>query len=140
MISSETGYNFNMDMFEEGAGRFNERLYFEAHESWEKIWLTEGDARKKAFIQGMIKIAAAFHHFLRGELAGTSKLLAGGLERAGKNKEVWEASFPEWDIERFMEKVKAFNEMPPDRRTLADIPWILRKPAHKNSFHRDQRR
>src|SRR5262249_57216132 len=37
--------------------------------------------RGKTFLQGLIQVAAAFHHFQRGNCAGTISLLRSGLRR-----------------------------------------------------------
>ena len=72
-------YNAGMGttLLEEGVLNFNKGMYFEAHESWEKLWRAEEGKPRKELIQGMIKIAAAFHHYLKGEKTGTAKLLYG---------------------------------------------------------------
>ena len=44
--------------------------YFEAHESWEAVWIT-CHGPEKALLQGLIQVAAAFHHYERGNLLGT---------------------------------------------------------------------
>src|SRR5579871_1169997 len=68
------------EQFRRGVGQFNAQLFFEAHETWEEIWLaaTEPD---KTFLQGIIQIAAAFHHYNRGNTRGTRSLLEAGLKR-----------------------------------------------------------
>jgi hypothetical protein len=52
------------ERFERGLAHFNARRFFEAHEVWEEIWLVENEP-EKTFLQGIIQIAAAFHHYLR---------------------------------------------------------------------------
>jgi uncharacterized protein len=71
----------------EGIGRFNDGNFFEAHEAWEKEWRNAGDSREKHFLQGMIMIAAALHHYLKKEPAGTAKLLDKGLELLAANSD-----------------------------------------------------
>ena len=70
----------------EGIDRFNEGNFFEAHEAWEKEWRSAGDPQEKHFLQGMIMIAAALHHYLKKEAAGTAKLLDKGLELLTANR------------------------------------------------------
>ena len=64
--------------FARGLAHFNAGEFFEAHEAWEQIWLGAADP-EKSFLQGMIQIAAAFHHHGRGNSRGTQSLLAAGL-------------------------------------------------------------
>jgi predicted metal-dependent hydrolase len=66
--------------FERGLAHFNAREFFEAHEVWEELWLAAPDP-EKIFLQGMIQIAAAFHHYSRQNLRGTKSLLVAGLAK-----------------------------------------------------------
>ena len=54
--------------------------FFEAHEYWESVWLM-AEEPEKTFLQGLIQVAAAFHHFQRGNCAGTISLLRSALRR-----------------------------------------------------------
>lgn len=54
--------------------------FFEAHEAWEEIWLAEPEP-EKTFLQGLIQLAAAFHHQARGNSKGLRSLLAAGLAK-----------------------------------------------------------
>jgi uncharacterized protein len=47
---------------------------FDAHEHWEAVWL-ELQEPEKTFLQALIQVAAAFHHFQRGNQEGTRSLL-----------------------------------------------------------------
>ncbi len=66
------------EKFERGLRHFNARDFFEAHEVWEEIWLAEAEP-EKTFLQGIIQIAAAFHHYRRGNSDGAETLLAAGI-------------------------------------------------------------
>lgn len=66
------------ERFERGLAHFNAQEFFEAHEVWEEVWLTE-DEPEKTFLQGVIQIAAAFHHYRRGNSDGAETLLAAGI-------------------------------------------------------------
>jgi predicted metal-dependent hydrolase len=69
-----------VEKFSDGTEHFNSRRFFESHESWEEIWLkSEGAERRR--LQGLIQIAAAFHHHSRANLEGTESLLRAGLEK-----------------------------------------------------------
>src|SRR6266446_9424155 len=68
--------------FGHGIELFNTRRFFDAHETWEEIWLLSPEPRK-TFLQGIIQIAAAYHHYLRGNRAGACGLLNAGLRRLG---------------------------------------------------------
>jgi uncharacterized protein len=68
------------ETFEHGVALFNAGQFFEAHETWEEIWLAE-NGPEKTFLQGLIQVAAAFHHAQRGNPAGMRSLLAAGLAK-----------------------------------------------------------
>jgi predicted metal-dependent hydrolase len=68
------------EKFEMGIAHFNAGRFFEAHEAWEEIWLGETEP-EKTFLQGIIQIAAAFHHYSRGNHRGMKSLLAAGITK-----------------------------------------------------------
>jgi predicted metal-dependent hydrolase len=69
--------------FRRGITLFNAAKFFEAHEVWEELWLKE-TGPEKMFLQGLIQLAAAFHHHVRGNSRGRHSLLAAGLEKLGQ--------------------------------------------------------
>ena len=66
------------EKFQRGISHFNAQEFFEAHEVWEEIWLVEAEP-EKTFLQGIIQIAAAFHHYCRENPDGAESLLAAGI-------------------------------------------------------------
>ena len=63
-----------------GIDHFNSLEFWHAHESWETLWLAaESDAEQ--FLQGLIQIAAAYHHIRRGTYRGAVRLITAGLDR-----------------------------------------------------------
>jgi predicted metal-dependent hydrolase len=73
-------FNDKDRLFRKGLAAFNSRQFYEAHEHWEEVWL-ETPNPEKAFLQGLIQIAAAFHHHSRANRKGTQNLLAAGLAK-----------------------------------------------------------
>jgi uncharacterized protein len=71
------------EKFERGLAHFNAREFFEAHEVWEEVWLVEAEP-EKTFLQGIIQIAAAFHHYRRGNTEGAETLLAAGIVKISR--------------------------------------------------------
>jgi uncharacterized protein len=66
--------------FLEGIAHFNAQRFWEAHESWEELWLAaQSDAEQ--FLQGLIQLAAAYHHVQRGTLPGALRLFDAALGR-----------------------------------------------------------
>src|SRR3989337_402753 len=69
--------------FAQGIRLFNEEYFFEAHEHLEDLWHVErGELR--LFLQGLIQVCAAFHHFQNGNLAGAAALLKRGADKMPK--------------------------------------------------------
>ncbi|MGH9703574.1 MAG: DUF309 domain-containing protein [Candidatus Acidiferrales bacterium] len=68
------------EKFQHGIEQFNAMQFFEAHETWEEIWLAAPEP-EKTFLQGIIQVSAAFHHYRRGNRSGTQSLLRAGLRK-----------------------------------------------------------
>jgi len=58
----------------EGLRCYRAQKFFAAHEHWELVWLGSKEP-EKTFLQGLIQVAAAFHHLQQGNLRGTRSLL-----------------------------------------------------------------
>ena len=69
--------------FDLGLEHFNSRRFFEAHEVWEEVWLVEAEP-EKTFLQGLIQLAAAYHHYEHGNPDGTESLLASGIVKLSR--------------------------------------------------------
>jgi len=55
--------------------------YFEAHEILEPAWMGTADLAERALLQGLIKLAAAYVHAVRGNARGIARNLEGARER-----------------------------------------------------------
>lgn len=67
----------------EGVRRFNVHEFWHAHEEWELLWLkAEGD--EKLFLQGLIQLAAAYHHVQRGTHRGALRLFDASLRKLSR--------------------------------------------------------
>ena len=66
--------------FLKGIQEFNERLFFECHETLEEIWLEE-HGEDRLFYQGIIQIAAGYFKLEKGVPAGALKLWRTGLDK-----------------------------------------------------------
>ena len=68
------------ETFWRGIERFNRQEFFECHEVLEEIWLEE-PPEEKPFYQGIIQIAAAFHHVRNRNLRGARSLMEAGAAK-----------------------------------------------------------
>jgi len=69
-----------LDPIQEGIRLFNEEYFFEAHEVLEEVWRQE-HGEPRLFLQGLIQICAAYHHFQNGNLVGAITLLQRGADK-----------------------------------------------------------
>lgn len=84
----------------EGVDLYNGGSFFECHEVLEEVWLST-DGKDKAFLQGLIKIAAAFHHYGKGTYRGMLDLLKAGHSAL----EDLRPSYQGVELERFLRAV-----------------------------------
>jgi uncharacterized protein len=80
--------------------------FFRAHEHWESVWLASNEP-EKAFLQGLIQVAAAFHHLQRGNPRGTRSL----LERARMRLERCPKCFAGIDVRLLCRDIESWFEV-----------------------------
>jgi len=69
-----------LDKYQQGISLFNNAKFFDAHEALEDVWRAAPLGNKK-FLQGVIQVAVAFHHYSTGNRLGMRSV----LERAIRN-------------------------------------------------------
>ena len=62
----------------EGVDLFNRTEFWHAHEAWEELWLEAGTDLHQ-YLQGLIQLAAAYHHVKRGTTRGAVRLFDAAL-------------------------------------------------------------
>lgn len=67
--------------FEDGVRLFNSCDFWHAHEEWEALWLEADDDDLVLFYQGLIQLAAAYHHVKRGTFPGAVRLFDAALQK-----------------------------------------------------------
>jgi len=109
--------------FERGIAHFNAGEFFEAHEVWEELWL-RAPLQERPFLQGIIQIAAAFHHLQRGNERGARSLLAAGLAKVRGYSALGNGI----DVPRLCDDVQAWLDTLEGARRSADakLPTIQR--------------
>ena len=101
----------------EGVRLFNAAEYREAHEEFERVWLS--GARDADFFKGLIQACIALHHFRNGNLEGAAQLHGG-------HRRYLAAYLPRHrgvDVSAFMEEMQ---------RTLR--PVVRRSPHESPAF------
>ena len=85
------------DVWRHGISLFNSARFFDAHEAFEEVWRdAPRGTHLRRHIQGIVQLAVAFHHHSTGNPAGARSV----LERAWRNLDGAEESFPELDLGR----------------------------------------
>jgi uncharacterized protein len=66
--------DWSSDPLAAGLACYRSAQFFEAHEHWEIVWLTLQEP-EKSFLQSLVQVSAAFHHFNAGNIPGAVSLL-----------------------------------------------------------------
>jgi len=103
------------DEFRKGLDLFNRARFFDAHEVLEDVWralprnvprdrLSQQHLRRH--VQGMVQLAVAFHHESKRNFVGARSV----LERALRNIDGADSSFPELDFDRLRSEMAEWLE------------------------------
>ena len=118
-----------LDDLNRGIDLFNRSQFFEAHEALEDVWrsLSESEYRSKSesesktidrpsdspedsalrlHLQALIQLAVAFHHQSTGNTVGAFSV----LERALRNLDGAERSFPDLDIDQLRTESRLWHQ------------------------------
>lgn len=68
------------DALIEGIRQFNQREFFECHETLEALWLTEPGSVRELY-QGILQVGVGFYHANRGNYPGAILTMRRGIER-----------------------------------------------------------
>ena len=69
-----------VDSFTKAVEEFNQRKFYQCHDSLEAIWVDSPEVDKR-FYQGILQIAVACHHLSNLNLRGAIILLGEGIQR-----------------------------------------------------------
>jgi|SRR5450759_67760 predicted metal-dependent hydrolase len=87
----------NRGEFNRGLDLFNRAHFFDAHEVLEDAWReVPRHSPLRRHLQGMVQLAVAFHHESTGNHVGARSV----LERAMRNLNGADSSFPDFDLDR----------------------------------------
>lgn len=118
--------------FRAGLAAYRRGDFFEAHELLEPAWMGTADVAERDLNQGLIKLAAAFVHAVRGNQLGIGKNLWGARARLAAAREAGAAT--ELDlpglvraIERLLARLEAGDVVTPD-----DAPPVRRVAARRS--------
>ena len=77
--------NLKSKLFIDGINLFNDKKFYEAHESWEELW-TEFNLDDALLIQGLIQLSVAYFHITNINLKGSKNLFNKSLPKLEKFK------------------------------------------------------
>ena len=112
--------------FLEGIEHFNARRLWEAHEAWETLWLA-AESDLEQFLQGLIQIAAAYHHVQRATYRGAPRLFAAGLNRLEPFPLIW-CGVDRTEVDAMARRHWKWLETPPEKPLEASEYPKLRIP------------
>ena len=95
---------------------YRSQKFIAAHEHWESVWHATKGPEKKPFLQALIQLAAALHHFQRGNSRGAASLMQTALHRLEAHQDsfggIAVAALCQ-EISEWQKKVKT-GDAPPD--------------------------
>ncbi|HYW38960.1 MAG TPA: DUF309 domain-containing protein [Terriglobales bacterium] len=92
--------------FDKGVDLFNRAHFFDAHEVLEDVWRSlPRDRPSRRHLQGMVQLAVAFHHESTGNHVGARSV----LERAMRNLNGADSSFPDLDLDRLRAELELWR-------------------------------
>ncbi len=91
---------------EQGIELIREGAYFEAHEELEDEW-REAPPEERAFLQGLVHVAVAWHHAARGNRPGCERQ----LEKAARRLAAYRPSHRGVDVDRALDGVGRAQEL-----------------------------
>ena len=105
--------------FVRGVALFNDARFFEAHEVLEDIWRAAPSEQKK-FLQGLVQVAVAFHHYSTGNRAGMRSV----MERAMRNLTGYPARYAGVEVTRLLGSLAQWRQALDGGQTPPRLPRI----------------
>lgn len=102
-----------------GIDLFNQAEFFDAHELLEDVWRAAPSENKK-FLQGLIQVAVAFHHYSTGNRVGMRSV----LERAIKNLSQPAGSFGHIQLAPLLQSLGRWREALDNKTPPPALPRI----------------
>jgi predicted metal-dependent hydrolase len=102
-----------------GISLFNRARFFDAHEALEDVWRAAPPENKK-FLQGLVQVAVAFHHYSTGNRVGMRSV----LERAIKNLAEPPGGFGQFELAAFLQSLVQWREALDNNSSLPALPHI----------------
>jgi uncharacterized protein len=102
-----------------GISMFNNAEFFDAHEALEDVWRAAPPENKK-FLQGLVQVAVAFHHYSTGNRVGMRSV----LERAIKNLGEPAGSYEQFKLAQLVQSLAQWRTAMDNNLPLPELPQI----------------
>jgi hypothetical protein len=121
----------DFEQYRLGISLFNNAQFFAAHEELEDVWRAAPPENKK-FLQGVVQIAVAFHHYSTGNRVGMRSV----LERAIRNLAQPSGSFGQIELPSLLASLDKWREALDHDLPAPELPRIEQSPdaQFKSSF------
>jgi predicted metal-dependent hydrolase len=107
------------DQYLRGISLFNNEKFFDAHEALEDVWRAAPPENKK-FLQGLIQVAVAFHHYSTGNRVGMRSV----LERAIRNLAEPPGSFGQIQLTVLIQSLGQWRDALDNKSPFPSLPRI----------------
>ena len=102
------------ESFQLGIQQFNQRQFYECHDTLEAIWI-EAPEMDKRFYQGILQVAVACHHLSNLNIRGAIILLGEGVRRLSD----YQPDYHKVDVTQLLEDsvslLQTLQQLNPDR-------------------------
>ena len=102
------------ESFSQGIQQFNQRQFYECHDTLEAIWI-EAPEMDKRFYQGILQVAVACHHLSNQNLRGAMILLGEGIRRLSDYQPDYQNIDVTMLLEDSMSLLQTLQQIDPDR-------------------------
>ncbi len=114
------------DFYQKGIDYFNRGYFFEAHDTFEELWMDDRDG-SKAFYQGLVQLSTGFYHLVMKNLKGAESQLSKGVDKLSK----YEPRYRDMNVTGLikqaracLDKIRETNEEPPWDELVDLIPTM----------------
>ena len=112
----------DFEQYRHGIRLFNNAQFFAAHEELEDVWRAAPPENKK-FLQGVVQIAVAFHHYSTGNRIGMRSV----LERAIKNLAEPAGGFGQIELQSLLTSLGQWREALDHDLPMPTLPRIEKR-------------
>jgi len=121
----------DFDEYRRGIALFNRAEFFQAHEVLEDIWRA-APVEDKKFLQGLVQVAVAFHHYSTGNFVGMRSVMARAMGNLAGHPQRVEGI----KLEPLMDSLTRWREAMDDGGPRPALPQMELGSAAKNLHHR----